>query len=146
MEGLNSITEDYTYLWAVATVVMIFGAVVIFAALFTGFSAKMDRLRTFSRPPHIDNRVYQHIKSGRLYRLLYSNVYLEADYPNTCMCVYQSLCNGQLWTRPSTEFLDPERFVEIGEYDLLLEEALKPLHKQKPSTPSLNDLSFRGMA
>jgi hypothetical protein len=147
MEALEGFAAEYgsVFLWIASTVVVL-GGVVLFMAMFLALAERRDRLKRFSRPPWIDNRVYRHIKSRRLYRLLYSNVYLEAEYPDTPMCLYQSLADGTLWTRPAREFFEPGRFREVGEYSLLLEDALRDPGKQPYDTPKLDDLSFRGMA
>ena len=145
MEVLQGLELSSMFLW-IASVVVVIGAGILFGAMLLAFTERRDRLKRFSRPPWIDNRVFRHIKSRRLYRLLYSNIYLEAEYPDTPMCLYQSLADGTLWTRPAREFFEPGRFREVGEYSLLLEDALRDPGKQPNDTPSLDDLSYRGMA
>lgn len=147
MEALNEIAGNYggVFLW-IMSIAIVLGGMVLFLALFLGIAERRDRLKRFSRPPWIDNRVFRHIKTRRLYRLLYPNVYLEAEHPDTPMCLYQSLADGSLWTRPAREFFEPGRFREVGDYSLLLEEALRDPGKQPYDTPSLDDLSHRGMA
>lgn len=147
MEVLETILNEYQtlFMWA-ASVTLVIGGIILALAVFLALVERRDRLKRFARPPWIDNRVFRHVKTRRLYRLLYSGVYLEADYPNTPMCIYQSLADGALWTRPASEFFEPGRFREVGEYDLLLEETLCDPGKQPKDAPSLDDLSFRGMA
>lgn len=145
MDALSSITDQMPSLalWAASTVVTI-GGIVLALSLFLVIAERRDRHKRFIRPPWIDNRVFRHVKTRRLYRLLYSNVYLEADYPNTPMCAYQSLKDGTLWVRPAREFFEPGRFREVGEYSVLLEQALSD--KDEKKDPDLTDLSFPGMA
>lgn len=133
-----------TLMWGVSVAVAV-GAMVMLLSMFLTVVERMDRRKRFSRPPWIDNRVFRHVKTRRLYRLLYANVYLEAEYPNKSMCIYQSLDDNTLWVRPTSEFFEIGRFREVGEYSSLLEEALcKPNH-QPPDAPTVTELSHHGM-
>ncbi|MCF6432592.1 DUF1653 domain-containing protein [Leisingera sp. MMG026] len=52
----------------------------------------------------MQSRIWQHIKSGGLYTVLFDDAFREHDM--TKCVVYQSLWDGQVFVRPADEFLD----------------------------------------
>lgn len=50
------------------------------------------------------SEIWQHVKTGGLYRIEDVNALIEADC--TAAVAYRSLADGQLWVRPAAEFFD----------------------------------------
>lgn len=56
--------------------------------------------------------LYQHMKTGGVYRVLYDDVTLEANMEP--LVIYQGICSGRKWARPASQFHDG-RFVRLEE-------------------------------
>lgn len=58
----------------------------------------------------MDSLIWQHVKSGGLYRIV-SQGLIESDL--TPATIYESLWDGQIWIRPTSEFEDG-RFINLS--------------------------------
>jgi hypothetical protein len=62
---------------------------------------------------NVGHGVYQHMKSGRNYRVIAFDARIEREgMDGTPMVVYQSLADQQVWVRPVEEF--DARFRKVG--------------------------------
>ena len=59
------------------------------------------------------NRVYYHLKSHGLYRVISKSARLETTLEP--MVVYKNITTGDVWIRPKKEFFDG-RFKQINEH------------------------------
>jgi hypothetical protein len=56
------------------------------------------------RPHEEQSEIWQHVKTGGLYRLETDVAIIEADMGQAA--IYRSLFDGQVWVRPVAEFFD----------------------------------------
>lgn len=61
------------------------------------------------------DKIYKHLKSGKLYMVLYEDAIIEASM--TPAVVYKSRLDNTVWVRPKAEFFDG-RFMPITEEPL----------------------------